>query len=59
MTRHTAAVASHSGFWSQFGQAARIIFRLFATEPAADAARAALESEQARIRRTSRHWLIG
>lgn len=59
MNRYIATVASHTGFWSQFGQAFLNTLRLFATEPEVNAARAALESEQARIRRAGRHWLIG
>ncbi len=59
MTRLIAAAAPAAPLWTSFESAVRQTFRSL-TAPAGDASVfEALEGEQARIRQSSRHWLVG
>lgn len=53
------AAAAPAPFWNSFEAALRHTLRSL-TAPAAEASVfAALDGEQARIRQSSRHWLVG
>ena len=59
MTRLIAAAAAPAPLWNSFEAAVRQTFRSM-TAPAAEASVfKALDSEQARIRQSSRMWLVG
>jgi len=58
MTRLIAAAPS-APLWTSLESAVRSTFRSLSAPAADHAAFEALESEQARIRAASRHWLVG
>ena len=59
MTRLIAAAAPAAPLWTSFESAVRRTFHSI-TAPAVDpAAMAAIEGEQARVRQSSRLWLVG
>ena len=59
MTSRTASAAIATPLWSSLESAVRLTLRSLSAPPAQASAFEELEGEQARIRRTSRHWLIG
>lgn len=59
MTSRTASAAIATPLWSSLESAVRLTLRSLSAPPAQAPAFEELEGEQARIRRTSRHWLIG
>jgi hypothetical protein len=59
MTSRTAPAATATPLWNSFESAVRLTLKSLSASPAQASAFEDLEGEQARIRRTSRHWLIG
>ena len=59
MTSRTASAATATPLWTSFESAVRLTLQLALRSPASASAFEELEGEQARIRRTSRHWLVG
>ncbi len=59
MTSRTASAAPATPLWNSFESAVRLTLRSLSASPASASAFEDLEGEQARIRRSSRHWLIG
>ena len=59
MTSRTASAATHSPLWTGVENAIRQTLRSLTVSAAAAPSLEVMESEQARIRRSSRHWLIG
>lgn len=58
MSRLAATIASPASFFDGVSATLRGIGKLFGTEPGSSGLDA-LEREHARIRLTSRHWLVG
>ena len=56
---HTATATGHTSFWGNVETALRGFGQLFSTRGTVDSGLEALEREHARIRLTSRHWLMG
>jgi hypothetical protein len=59
MTSRTAPAASAASLWNSFESTVRLTLRSLSASPASASVYEDIEGEQARIRRTSRHWLIG
>jgi hypothetical protein len=59
MTYRTAPAATSTPLWNSLESAVRLTLRSLSASPASASAFEDIEGEQARIRRTSRHWLIG
>jgi hypothetical protein len=59
MTSRTASAVTHTPLWSSFESAIRLTLRSLSAPAACASTFEELDSEQARIRRSSRHWLIG
>ena len=59
MSRHSITASPSIGLWASVENTVRLTLKTLSA-PSADAASLEmLEGEQARIRRTGRHWLIG
>lgn len=59
MSRHSITASPSIGLWASIENSVRVTLKTLSA-PASDAvAMEMLEGEQARIRRTGRHWLIG
>jgi hypothetical protein len=59
MTSRTASAAAATPLWNSFESAIRQALDSLSASPATVSAFEDMESEQNRIRRTSRHWLLG
>jgi hypothetical protein len=59
MTIRTVRATPVSPLWTNLESALRLTLRALSAPSATSAAFEALEGEQARIRRTGRHWLLG
>ncbi len=59
MTRSTTAPASSTSGWTSLESAVRLTLNSLSAPSGSASAFEALEGEQSRIRRSSRHWLLG
>ena len=59
MSRSTTAPASSTSGWTSLESALRLTLNSLSAPSASASAFEALEGEQSRIRRSSRHWLLG
>ena len=59
MTSRTASAVTHTPIWTGVENAIRQTLRSLSAPAACASTFEELDSEQARIRRSSRHWLIG
>ncbi len=59
MSRQIVAPAPSATVWTSLESAVRLTLRSLSAPSAAPSTFEELEGEQARIRRTSRHWLAG
>lgn len=59
MTSRTASAPTVIALWTSVETAVRLTLGSLSPSPASAQAFAEIEGEQARIRRMSRHWLLG
>jgi hypothetical protein len=59
MTSRTAPATTVIPLWTSVESAVRLTVGALSPSPASASAFEEIEGEQARIRRTSRHWLLG
>lgn len=59
MTYRPAPAAAKTPLWTSFESAMRLTVRSLSAPSATASTFEEIEGEQARIRRASRHWLIG
>ncbi|MFN4142494.1 hypothetical protein [Aestuariivirga sp.] len=59
MSRPVTATATSASNWTSFETAMRLTLRSLSAPSSDPSAFEAIEGEQARIRRSGRHWLLG
>jgi hypothetical protein len=59
MARHTATATPSIGLWSSVESAVSLTLKSLSSSPAEDRSFVEFTEAQDRIRRSSRHWLIG
>lgn len=59
MTRYTATASASARLWCEVEAAARTFGRMFAANAFGETSLGQMEGENARVRQSSRHWLMG